>query len=118
MKKLFLLLILLTACAPKTSSTLDVTLELNPSQPRIGKADIVLKLERDKKALEGWDVALEGNMTHAGMGSVDGSVVEIGAGKYRVNNFDFNMSGDWVLTVTAKKGDETLTSDIKLEVRQ
>jgi YtkA-like len=119
MKKLFLILLLtFTACAPKSSSKLDVTLELSPSSPRIGKTNIVLKLERDQKILEGWNVSVEGNMTHAGMGTVDGTVTEIGAGKYQVKNFDFNMSGDWVLTVTAKKDSETLTNDVKLEVGQ
>jgi YtkA-like len=119
MKKLFLIiLILFTACAPKSSSKLDVTLEFNPSKPRTGKTDIVLKLERDKQILEGWTVSVEGNMTHAGMGTVDGAVTELGAGKYQVKNFDFNMSGDWVLTVTAKKDNETLTNDVKLEVAQ
>jgi YtkA-like len=119
MKKLLLIiLIVFTACAPKSSSKLDVTLELNPNKPRIGKSDIVLKLERDKQILEGWNVSVEGNMTHAGMGTVDGTVKELGAGKYQVKNFDFNMSGDWILTVTAKKDNETLTNDVKLEVMQ
>jgi YtkA-like len=119
MKKIFLILLLaFTACAPKSSSKLDVTLELSPSTPRIGKTNIVLKLERNKQLLEGWNVNVEGNMTHAGMGTVDGAVIELGAGKYQVNNFDFNMSGDWVLTVTAKKDNETLTNDVKLEVVQ
>ena len=117
MKKLFLILLLAFAsCAPKTPSKLDVTLELSPSTPRIGKTDVVLKLMRDKQILEGWNVSVEGNMTHAGMGTVDGTVTEMGGGKYRVKNFDFNMSGDWVLTVTAKKDSETLTNDVKLEV--
>jgi hypothetical protein len=119
MKKLFLILLLaFTACAPKNSSKLEVTLELSPSTPRIGKTDIVLKLERDKQLLTGWTVSVEGNMTHAGMGTVDGTVTELGGGKYQVKNFDFNMSGDWVLTVTAKKDNETLTNDVKLEVVQ
>ncbi len=119
MKKLLLILLLaFIACAPKSSSKLDVTVELTPSTPRIGKTDIVLKLMRDQKILEGWNVSVEGNMTHAGMGTVDGTVIELGAGKYQVKNFDFNMSGDWVLTVTAKKDNETLTGDVKLEVAQ
>ena len=117
-KTLLILLLAFTACAPKSSSKLDVTLEINPSTPRIGKADIVLKLMRDKQDLTGWNVAVEGNMTHAGMGTVDGTVTELGAGKYQVKNFDFNMSGDWVLTVTAKKDNETLSNDVKLEVQQ
>ncbi len=119
MRRFFLILLLtFSACAPKSSSKLDVTLELTPSTPRIGKTNIVLKLERDKQILEGWNVSLEGNMTHAGMGTVDGMVTELGGGKYQVKNFDFNMSGDWILTVTAKKGNETLTGDLKLEVAQ
>jgi hypothetical protein len=119
MKKLFLILLLaFTACAPKSSSKLDVKLDLEPSSVRIGKTDIVLQLERDKKILNGWTVSVEGNMTHAGMGTVDGAVTELGGGKYQVKNFDFNMSGDWVLTVTAKKDNETLTNDVKLEVKQ
>ena len=117
-KSLLILLIAFTACTPKSSSKLDVTLEMTPSTPRIGRADLVLKLMRDKQILEGWNVSVEGNMTHAGMGTVDGTVTELGAGKYQVKNFDFNMSGDWVLTVTAKKSNETLSNDIKLEVKQ
>ena len=117
-KTLLILLLAFSACAPKSSSKLDVTLKINPSTPRIGKADIVLKLMRDKQILEGWNVAVEGNMTHAGMGTVDGVVTELGAGKYQVKNFDFNMSGDWILTVTAKKDNETLSNDVKLEVQQ
>ncbi len=118
MKKLFLILLAFTACAPKTASKLDVTLEMNPTTPRVGKANIVLKLMREKQNLAGWNVTVEGNMTHAGMGSVEGTMTELGAGKYQVKNFDFNMSGDWVLTITAKKDNETLTNDLKLEVQQ
>jgi YtkA-like len=115
MRILLLFFVLLVACAPPTRNQLDVTLE--PFTPTVGKRGIVLNVTRDGKPLAGASVSIEGNMTHAGMGVVRDIATELETGRYRVTAFDFNMSGDWILTVTAKKGEETLTGEVRLEVK-
>jgi YtkA-like len=116
MKRLFLLLIVaLIACAPPSQNQLEVSLE--PFTQTVGKRGVVMVIQRDGQPLEGATVAVEGTMTHAGMGVVRDTATELEAGRYRVTAFDFNMSGDWILTVTAKQGDETLTGEVRLEVK-
>ena len=113
---LLVLLTLLAACAPQSAKQLSVTLE--PSRFSVGRRDLVLKVQRDGKPFETQTLSLEGNMTHAGMGTVSGSAAPLGSGRYRVKNFDFNMSGDWILTVSARENGKTLTGEIKLGVNQ
>jgi hypothetical protein len=116
MKRLLLfLLVVVTACAPQNQNQLQVTLE--PFTQTVGKRGVVLVIQRDGKPLEGATVAVEGTMTHAGMGVVRDTATELEAGRYRVTAFDFNMSGDWILTVTATKAEETLSGEVRLEVK-
>jgi hypothetical protein len=116
-KRLLLgLLTLLIACAPQNANGLSVTLA--PGQYSVGQRDVVLEVEREGRPFETRALMIEGNMTHAGMGTVTGSVVSLGGGRYRVKNFDFNMSGDWILTVSATENGKTLTGEVKLGVSQ
>jgi hypothetical protein len=50
------------------------------------------------------------------MAPVQQAARELGGGKYVLENFQFTMSGDWVLTVTAKTGNKTLLGEAKLGV--
>ena len=113
---LWLLLTLLAACAPQSANQLSVTLA--PSRYSVGQRDLLLEVQRDGKPFETQTLSVEGNMTHAGMGTVRGSAVSLGGGRYRVKNFDFNMSGDWILTVSAVEASKTLTGEVKLGVNQ
>ncbi|NJK43283.1 MAG: FixH family protein [Pleurocapsa sp. SU_196_0] len=110
-----LLFLLFVACVPPTQNQLGVTLE--PFTQTIGRRGIVLNITRDGKPLTEASVSIEGNMTHAGMGVVRDTATELEAGRYRITAFDFNMSGDWILTVTAKTDEETLTGEVRLEVK-
>ena len=115
-RALLVLLVLLAACAPQNANQLTVTLA--PSRYSVGRRDLLLDVQRDGKPFETRFLTLEGNMTHAGMGTVSGSAVPLGGGRYRVSNFDFNMSGDWILTVSARENGKTLTGEVKLGVNQ
>jgi uncharacterized protein (DUF2141 family) len=117
MKYVFALaLALFVACAPQSNNQLEVKLE--PLTQQVGKRNLALAITRDGKGLEGASVNVEGTMTHAGMGVVRATAVECDPGVYCVNAFDFNMSGDWILTVTAKAGGETLTGEVRLGVKE
>ncbi len=113
---LLMLLTLLAACAPQNANGLSVTLA--PGRYSVGRRDVLLEVQRDGKPFETQDLNIEGNMTHAGMGTVSGSAAALGGGRYRVKNFDFNMSGDWILTVSATENGKTLTGEVKLGVAQ
>lgn len=113
---LLVLLTLLISCAPQNANQLSVTLE--PSRSSVGRRDLVVKVQRDGKPFETQSLSIEGNMTHAGMGTVSSSAVPLGGGRYGVKNFDFNMSGDWILTVSAVENKKTLIGEVKLGVSQ
>ena len=113
---LLVLLTLLIACAPQNANQLSVTLA--PGQYSVGQRDVLFIVQRDGKPFETRVLTIEGNMTHAGMGTVSGSAMPLGGGRYRVKNFDFNMSGDWILTVSATENGKTLMGEVKLGVSQ
>jgi nitrogen fixation protein FixH len=60
-------------------------------------------------------VEARGDMTHAGMAPVLVSAEETGPGIY-VAQMDWNMGGDWILTVTATAPDGR-TGSARLETR-
>ena len=113
---LLMLLTLLISCAPQNANGFTVTHE--PSRFAVGQRDLVLNVQQDGKPFETQTLSVEGNMTHAGMGTVSSSAVPLGGGRYRVKNFDFNMSGDWILTVSATQNGKTLAGEVKLGVTQ
>jgi hypothetical protein len=113
---LLVLLALLIACAPQNANGLSVTLA--PGQYGVGQRDVLLTVQRGGKPFETRALDIEGNMTHAGMGTVAASAVSLGGGRYRIENLDFNMSGDWILTVSASENGQTLTGEVKLGVTQ
>jgi YtkA-like len=109
-------LLFFAACAPQNKNQLAVRLE-QPTQS-VGKRELILNVTKDGQPLEVAELSVEGNMTHAGMGTVTDTAKPLGNGRYAVRAFDFNMSGDWVLTVTAVKDAKTLTGEVQLGVRQ
>jgi hypothetical protein len=64
--------------------------------------------------LEGAEVRVEGNMSHAGMVPVLATAQEEAPGIYAVSDFRFTMAGDWILTTRATLPDgrwaQTLTT--------
>ena len=60
--------------------------------------------DADGKSVDNASIQIEGNMVHAGMTPVNGATQFNENGIYHVP-FQFSMSGDWVLTVTATTPD-------------
>jgi uncharacterized protein (DUF2141 family) len=105
---------MLLACAPTKQNELTVRLEV--TNPQVGKVPVVLFLEYQNKPLTEAVVTVRGDMTHAGMSPVQASAREVALGRYALDNFGFTMSGDWVLSITAKKGTQILSGEAKLGV--
>jgi len=75
---------------------------ISPTPPGVGPARLIITLRDTIGApLEGAEIRVEGNMSHAGMTPVMGTAVAEGEGLYSVPDFTFTMAGDWILTVTA-----------------
>lgn len=69
-----------------------------PTPPVVGPSRVVVTLtEGDGAAVTGADLRLEGTMTHAGMVPVIRAASPDGGGRYRVDDFEFTMGGDWIL---------------------
>ena len=78
-----------------------VILAVEPDPPAVGKARITVALaDAAGQPIEGATVQLRGDMTHAGMQPV---LTDAGSGADGVYpaDFEWTMSGDWVVTVTA-----------------
>jgi len=95
---LLLVLVLLSACRPETGEPLEAEVRFVPEHPTVGKAEVRIEVD---PGLELVRVEVVGDMTHAGMIPVEAEAHPAGPGLWRVEDFDFNMRGDWVLTITA-----------------
>jgi hypothetical protein len=102
------------SCAPQSQNDLKIGLEV--INPKVGRVPVMLIVAYQNKPLENAQITVRGDMTHAGMAPVQQAAREIGGGKYALDNFNFTMSGDWVLTVTAKTNTKTLLGEVKLGV--
>jgi succinate-acetate transporter protein len=77
---------------------------------KVGSATIMLTLsDLSAKPVSGANIALEGDMTHAGMAPVFGGSTEMEPGRYR-GALAFSMAGDWVVLVHV-----TLANGVKVE---
>lgn len=98
------LLVLGVGCQRGTSVTADMKVDLTlvPSPPRVGSADVNVKLaDRNGAPVNNATVRLEGNMNHAGMKPSFADLREDEPGRYS-GRLDFTMGGDWFILVSAK----------------
>ncbi len=81
---------------------LEMDLAISPTPPAVGPAHLLITLQdTGSHPLEEARITVEGNMSHAGMVPVLDTAQAREPGKYVVEDFDFTMAGDWVLTVEA-----------------
>ena len=115
MRRLFLVaLVILASCRPKTGEPLEAKVRFIPERPTVGRAEICIEVD---PRLELTRVEVVGDMTHAGMIPVEAEAQPAGPGLWRVEDFDFNMRGDWVLTITAyDKSGKKYTKEVRLTV--
>ena len=78
-----------------------------PDDPVVGPAQVEVFLLDGDTGVEGADVEVVGDMTHAGMEPVIADAGTVEPGLYRTEDFRFTMAGDWILTVTATLPDGT-----------
>ena len=85
----------------RSSSSVDVRIapEVTPQPPRVGRVTITLRVtDASGKPINAARIALEGNMSHAGMTPVFVDAAEVEPGRYRAN-MDLTMAGDWIILV-------------------
>ena len=89
------------ACRKQQLKTADLTFahEISPQPPRVGKVTITLNIQDTSGApVAGAHLALEGNMSHAGMVPVVAEAKEVQPGRYQ-SVMELSMAGDWNITV-------------------
>jgi len=89
--------------APDTGDAgLVLDLAISPTPPAVGPARLIITLSDSTGApVDGAEILVEGNMSHAGMVPVLGTAEAEGNGRYSVPEFRFSMAGDWILTTRA-----------------
>jgi periplasmic copper chaperone A len=117
---------LLSACGSSTAtmSSADVQIALLPGQVDGGRNTLHVELRTAAQVpITDATIALEGNMTHAGMAPVIAAPVHddddgAGDGIYVVP-FQFSMLGDWIITVAVELADGTrATRNINVTVTE
>jgi len=81
--------------------------EISPQPARVGPATVTLKLaDATGRSLTGAHVAIEADMSHAGMNALFAEAKETEPGRYQAH-VQFQMAGDWVilLHVTLPSGE-------------
>ncbi|MFN8372448.1 MAG: FixH family protein, partial [Anaerolineae bacterium] len=98
---------------PDASFLINVRYE--PDPPTVGEGIVVVIL-RDSGGfpIDNATLFLRGDMTHAGMAPVETEFSDSVDGEYRVP-FNWNMGGDWILTVRAVLADGT-ASEVQFNV--
>lgn len=100
-------LLFAAGCNSDAASESDLNFELTfePSPPKVGEANVTLKVTDSSGApVEGADIELEGNMNHAGMVPSPADLEESEPGQYD-GTMDFTMGGDWFVLITGKTSD-------------
>ena len=92
--------VVITSCGRVDGAGAEVTLDVAQTSVGPAQVDVTLR-DAGGRAIDGADVQLRGDMTHAGMRPVLTTMESVGDGLYRASDFEFTMAGDWVLTVEA-----------------
>jgi hypothetical protein len=110
-------IVLVAGCSRPVTSPPAITVEhtILPNPPRIGPTLVTLRLaDTTAKPVSGARIALEANMSHAGMAPVFGEAKEIGPGQYQAH-LTFEMAGDWVILLHVKlPGGQTLERQVNV----
>lgn len=102
---------ILFGCKPASPHDFDVI--ITPNTLYVGAQNLDLKLNPDPKTPE---LKVVGNMNHAGMQPVTGIAKRQSDGRYVLSKFNFNMAGDWILSISADT-EPVQSSDISLTVQ-
>ena len=104
--------LLQAGCSRPAVPAASVTIEheISPEAVRVGSATLILKLsDASGKPITGAHIAIETDMSHAGMSPGLAEAKEAEAGRYKAQ-LKFQMAGDWVILLHG-----TLPEGAKLE---
>lgn len=116
--------LLLAACGAATTATpqttgvgLNVTLTTNPDPPKSGNIELVIKVS-DQAGQPVADAEVSVVADHIDISGMilRGKATAQGSGRY-ATVANFSMSGNWKVTVEARKGAATQKQDFTLAVR-
>lgn len=102
-----ILTIIMAGCRQATPTPIappdvEMTMSVEPDPPAVGETTLVVKLTDPNGApIDGAVVSAHGDMDHAGMEPVEGSIESGQNGEYRIP-FAWTMGGGWVITIVAK----------------
>ncbi len=106
---ILLLALALAACRgdpPPNDVPIQVNVSVAPTPPIVGPVRMVITItDDDGEPVEDAEVRVEGTMTHAGMTPVHATASHQGQGRWVVPEFDFTMSGDWILITRVRLPD-------------
>jgi hypothetical protein len=91
--------LLVTACSRGVESSTFVAIEhhISPEPARVGPATVTLRLaDSAAKPITGAQIAIEADMSHAGMSPRFAEAKEADPGRYDAH-LEFPMAGDWVI---------------------
>lgn len=96
----------LVGCRPKARQTdpgAHVAIQFDPAPPAVGQTVLNVTLtDAAGQPLRISDLAVEGDMNHAGMKPVFAQLKETSPGHY-TGRLDFTMGGDWILMFTGDR---------------
>ncbi len=110
--------LVLAGCTPPSRNQLKVTPETVIPPSGAGPISFTFRITRNGQPVTNAKVSLENDMTHAGMRTTTHEAQEVGSGVYQAQNLEFEMAGDYVITVTAEKDGEKLTGEYRFGVRK
>lgn len=109
----FLLVAALSAACSRgdddDAGAVSIELTVQPDPPAVGPATIEVRLtDEGGEPLDGAELEIEGDMSHAGMEPVIVEAEGSQDGRYVSEGFEFTMGGDWIITVrgTLPDGEE------------
>ncbi|HEX8683340.1 MAG TPA: FixH family protein [Ardenticatenaceae bacterium] len=119
---LLIILLLLAGCArvqnprflgaaAETPPGVAIDLSELPENPTVGTASqLFITVTREGRPVEGAEVQVEGNMTHAGMEPLFMEATEVAGGEYEAA-IEWTMGGEWFLRVRATLPDGSVAEE-------
>lgn len=111
----------LAACGPREPASAGsratgdgagtgITIELAIDALEVGVVNATAAVTEAGEPVTGATVTLRGDMTHAGMAPSISALTEADPGHYATDAFQFQMAGDWIVTVDVTTADGRKTS--------
>jgi uncharacterized GH25 family protein len=100
-----------------SSNLVNIQVETNPTPAMMGDMELILTItDGDGKPIEGATVDVSADHSEMTSMGISGLATEQGGGRYSINA-NFNMSGNWKITVDVRKDGLDYKEDIEFKVQ-